>query len=169
MKSQTAKDKAPPDEGLELVDGDGEDLDVDYLEDLEDDSQENEEGTDGDEQGTNYENTNLVENLECEDDNMPISNNTEVINTNDLQLLQRKSMALFCHMQKECSNTLLPFLVQIEGVTATEESCLKMRHILMVLSKKYCQKLHLVQRYHKKMEKNTTMKRTVLICLIDCV
>ena len=54
MKGQTANDKAPPDEGLELVDGDGEDLDVDYLEDLEDDSQENEEGTDGDEQGTNY-------------------------------------------------------------------------------------------------------------------
>ena len=87
MKGQTAKDKAPPDEGLELVDGDGEDLDMDYLEDLEDDSQENEEGTDGDEQGTNYENTNLVENLECEDDNMPISNNTEVMNMNDLQLL----------------------------------------------------------------------------------
>ena len=41
MKGQTAKDKAPPDEGLELVDGDGEDLDVDYLEDFEDDSQEN--------------------------------------------------------------------------------------------------------------------------------
>ena len=68
MKGQTAKDKAPPDKGLELVDGDGEDLDVDYLEDLEDNSQENEEDTDGDEQGTNYENTNLVENLECEDE-----------------------------------------------------------------------------------------------------
>ena len=118
MKGQTAKVKAPPDEGLELVDGDGEDLDVDYLEDLEDNSQENEEGTDGDEQGTNYENTNLVENLECEDDNMPISNNTEVMNTNDLQLLQ-KINDTFCHVKKECSNTLLPFLVQIEGVAAT--------------------------------------------------
>ena len=108
MKGQTAKDKAPPREGLELVDGDGEDLDVDYIQDLEDDSQENKEGTDGDEQGTNYENTNLVENLECEDDNMPTSNNTEVMNTKDLQLLQKINDTI-CHVKKECSNTLLSF------------------------------------------------------------
>ena len=36
MKGQIAKDKAPSDEGLGLIDGDGEDFDVDYLEDLED-------------------------------------------------------------------------------------------------------------------------------------
>ena len=35
MKGQTVKDKAPPAKGLEFVDGDGEDLDVGYLEDLE--------------------------------------------------------------------------------------------------------------------------------------
>ena len=62
--------------------------------------------------------TPIVENLECEDDNMPISNNTELMNTNDLQLLQKINDNI-CHVKKECSNTLLPFLVQIEGVTAT--------------------------------------------------
>ena len=56
MNSQTAKGKAPPDESLELINGDGEDLNVDYLEDLEYDGQENEGGTDGDEHGTNCEN-----------------------------------------------------------------------------------------------------------------
>ena len=35
MKGQTVKDQAPPGKGLEFVDGDGEDLDVGYLEDLE--------------------------------------------------------------------------------------------------------------------------------------
>ena len=35
----------PPDEGLELIDGDGKDLDVDYSEDLGDHGQENEGGT----------------------------------------------------------------------------------------------------------------------------
>ena len=35
MKGQTVKDQAPPAKGLEFVDGDGEDLDVGYLEDLE--------------------------------------------------------------------------------------------------------------------------------------
>ena len=42
IKSQTAKIK-------ELINGDGDDLDVDYLEDLQDDGQENERGTDRDE------------------------------------------------------------------------------------------------------------------------
>ena len=37
MKSQTEKGKATPDKDLELIDGDGEDLNVDYLEDFEDD------------------------------------------------------------------------------------------------------------------------------------
>ena len=36
MKGQTAKDKPPSDEGLGFIDGDGEDFDMDYLEDLED-------------------------------------------------------------------------------------------------------------------------------------
>ena len=90
---------------------------MDYLEDLEDDGQENGGVTDGGKQGNNYENTNLVENLECQDDNMPISNNVEAMNTNNLQLLQKINDNV-CHL-KECSNTLLPFLVQIEGVTAT--------------------------------------------------
>ena len=49
-----------------------------------------------------------------EDDSMPISNNVKVINTNDLQLLH-KINGTICHVKKECSNTLLPFSVQIEG------------------------------------------------------
>ena len=49
---------------------------------------------------------------------MPISNNTEVMNTNDLQLLQKINDTI-CHVKKECSNTLLSFIVQIEGMTAT--------------------------------------------------
>ena len=61
--------------------------------------------------------TNLIENLECQDDNVLISNNVEVMNTNDLQLLQKINDTI--RHVKECSSTLLPFLVQIEGVTAT--------------------------------------------------
>ena len=49
---------------------------------------------------------------------MPISNNVEVINRNDLQLIQKVNDTI-CHVNKECSNTLLSFLFQIEGVTAT--------------------------------------------------
>ena len=37
IKAQTTKHKVLPDEGVELIDGDGEDLDMDYLEDLEGD------------------------------------------------------------------------------------------------------------------------------------
>ena len=37
IKGQTTKLKVLPDKGVELIDGDGKDLDVDYLEDLEDD------------------------------------------------------------------------------------------------------------------------------------
>ena len=48
---------------------------------------------------------------------MPISNNFEVMNTNDLQLLHKINDTI-CHVKKECSNTLLPFIVQIEGVIA---------------------------------------------------
>ena len=74
--------------------------------------------TDGDEHSTNHENTNLVENLERQDDNMPISNNVEVINMDYLLLLQKINDTI-CHVKKECSNTLLPFIVQSQGVTAT--------------------------------------------------
>ena len=91
MKGETAKNKVSPDKGLELLNGDGEDLDEDYLEDLKDDGQENERGNDGDKHDTNYENTNSVENLECQNGNMPVSHNVKVMNANDLQLLQKIS------------------------------------------------------------------------------
>ena len=54
MKGQTSKDKATPDEGLELISGDGEDLDMDYLKDLENDGQENKGGNDGDEHNNHH-------------------------------------------------------------------------------------------------------------------
>ena len=47
---------------------------------------------------------------------MPISN-AKVKNMNDLQLLHKINDPI-CHVRKECSNTLLPFLVQIQGVAA---------------------------------------------------
>lgn len=114
MNGETVKGKVSPDKSLELINGDGEDLDVDYLEDLEDNVQENERVTDADEHGTNYENTNLVQNLECQNDNMPISHNVKVMNTNDLHLLQKISN-IICQEK----NTLLAFLAHIAGVTAT--------------------------------------------------
>ena len=88
------------------------------MDSLEHDGQKNDGDANGDEHGTKYENTNLVENIECQDDNMPISNNVEVMNTNDLQLLQKINGAIF-HVKKSCSNALLPFLVQVERVAAT--------------------------------------------------
>lgn len=114
MNGETVKGKVSPDKSLELINGDGEDLDVDYLEDLEDDVQENERVTDADEHGNNYENNNLVQNLECQNDNMPISHNVKVMNRNDLQLLQKISN-IIC----QDKNTLLAFLVHIAWVTAT--------------------------------------------------
>lgn len=49
---------------------------------------------------------------------MPLSNNVEVMKMNDLQL-QQKINNTICHMKKECSNTLIPFLVQSQGLAAT--------------------------------------------------
>ena len=70
---------------------------------------------------------------------MPISLNVKVMNTNDF------------HVKKECSNTLLPFLIQTVGVTATARRKLfkDVPHIDGIFRKNY-QKLHVVQRYHKK-------------------
>ena len=50
-----------------------------------------------------------------QDDNMSISNNVKVMNTNDLQLPKKISDTI-CYVKKECYNTLLLFLVEIEGV-----------------------------------------------------
>lgn len=87
-------------QGLELIDRDGENLDVNHLEDL---------------RGrwprkwercwwrwarnTNYENTNFSKNLECQDDNVPIPNNVKVTNTNDLQP-QHKMNDTICPVKK---------------------------------------------------------------------
>ena len=81
---------------------------------------------------------------------MPISLNVKVMNTNDFQLLQ-KINDTNCHVKKECSNTLLLFLVQTVEVTATARRKLfkDVPHIDGIFRKNY-QKLHVVQRYHKK-------------------
>ena len=81
------------------------------------------------------------------------------MNTNDLQLLQKVNDTIY-HV-KECSNILLPFLVQTERETATAKRKLlkDAPHIYGIIRDTV---------NHKKMKKNN-IKRTVLICLIDCV
>ena len=83
----------PPDKGFELVDGDGDDLDVDYNEELEGKGDEN-----------SLENAEIQPSENIEDDNV----NTKKRQLNDT----------LHDVNKQCTKSLLPFLTKIESVTA---------------------------------------------------
>ena len=95
-----SNNQVPPGEGFELFDGDGDDLDVDYDEELEGDGDEN-----------NAENAEFQPSDNTENDNMNRKEPTDLV-------LLRKINDTVNDVKKQCTKSLLPFLTKIECVTA---------------------------------------------------
>ena len=94
-----SNNQVPPDEGFELFDGNGDDLDVDYGEELEGEGDEN-----------NPDNVEIQPSKNIENDNV----NTE--EPTDLVLL-RKINDTINDVKKQRTKSLLPFLTKIGSVT----------------------------------------------------
>ena len=95
-----SNNRVPLDEGFALFDGDGDNLDVDYDEEIK-----------GEEDKNNQENAEIQPSENIENDNVNTKEPT------DLALL-RKIDDTINDVKKQCTKVLLPFLTKIEYVTA---------------------------------------------------
>ena len=94
-----SNNQVPPDEGFELSDGDGDDLDVDYDEELVGEGDEN-----------NPENTEIEPSENIENENVNTKEPTDLV-------LLTKINDTVNDVKKECTKSLLMFLTKIESVT----------------------------------------------------
>ena len=95
-----SNNQVPADKGFELFDGDGDNLDVDYNEELEGEGEED-----------NLENAEIQQNIE--------NGNINTNEPTDLVLL-RKINDTVNDVKKQYTKSLLPFLTKIESVIANE-------------------------------------------------
>ena len=100
VRMKGSNNQVSPDEGFELFDGDGDDLDVHYDEDLEGKGDEN-----------NPENAEIQTSENIENDNVNTKEPTDLV-------LLRKISDTVNDVKKQCTKSLLPFLTKIENVTA---------------------------------------------------
>ena len=94
-----SNNQVPHDEGFELFDGYGDDLDVDYDEELVGEGDEN-----------NPENTDIEPSENIENDNVNTKEPTDLV-------LSTKINDTVNDVKKECTKSLLAFLTKIESVT----------------------------------------------------
>ena len=88
-----SNNQIPSDEGFELFDGDGDDLEVDYDEELEGEGDEN-----------NSENAEIQPLENIENDNVNTKEPTDLV-------LLRKINDIVTDVKKQCTKSLLPFLI----------------------------------------------------------